>query len=81
MWLLAILIVTGVVSTIWLARYAMAVHRLTRGIGDTMFYGADGQPWFRLNEERHDVALDDISTDLQHAVVRTDSPPDFKRWE
>jgi 1A family penicillin-binding protein len=69
LWLLTILIVTGAVSTIWLARYAMAVHRLTRGIGDTMFYGADGQPWFRLNEERHDVALDDISTDLQHAVV------------
>ena len=47
----------------------MAVQRLTRGIGDTMFYGADGQPWFRLDEQRHDVSLDDISIDLQHAVV------------
>jgi 1A family penicillin-binding protein len=61
--------VTTVVAGVWLSRYAMAVHRLTRGIGDTMFYGADGQPWFRLDEQRHDVSLDDISTDLQHAVV------------
>jgi 1A family penicillin-binding protein len=54
---------------VWLSRYAVAVHRLTRGIGDTVFYGADGQPWFRLDEQRHDVALDEISMDLQHAVV------------
>ena len=32
-------------------------------------YGADGQPWFRLDEQRHDVSLDDMSVDLQHAVV------------
>ncbi|MBW8867085.1 MAG: PBP1A family penicillin-binding protein [Acidobacteria bacterium] len=53
----------------WLSRYAVAVHRLTRGIGDTMFYGADGRPWFRLDEQRHDVSVDDIAVDLQHAVV------------
>jgi 1A family penicillin-binding protein len=63
------LIVIGAVSGVWLSRYAVAVHRLTRGIGDTMFYGADGQPWFRLDEQRHDVSLDEISPDLQHAVV------------
>jgi 1A family penicillin-binding protein len=34
-----------------------------------VFYGADGQPWFRLDEQRHDVSLAEISTDLQHAVV------------
>ncbi|HEX3702479.1 MAG TPA: transglycosylase domain-containing protein, partial [Vicinamibacterales bacterium] len=45
------------------------MHRLTRGIGDTMFYSGDGQPWFRLDEQRHDVALADISPALQHAVV------------
>ena len=56
-------------SGIWLSRYAVAVHRLTRGIGDTVFYGADGQPWFRLNGQRHDVSLDEIAPDLQHAVV------------
>src|SRR3979490_1731759 len=64
----ALLVGTGL-SVWWLTREALAVHRLTRGIGDTVFYGADGQPWFRLDEQRHDVSLDDISTDLQHAVV------------
>lgn len=53
----------------WLSRYAVAVHRLTRGIGDTVFYGADGQPWFRLDGQRHDVSLAEISPDLQRAVV------------
>jgi membrane peptidoglycan carboxypeptidase len=57
------------VSGVWLSRYAVAVHRLTRGIGDTVFYGADGQPWFRLDEQRHDVSLDEMAADLQHAVV------------
>jgi len=67
--LLGALIAATGVSAVWLSRYAVAVHRLTRGIGDTMFYGADGQAWFRLDEQRHDVSLDDISADLQHAVV------------
>jgi 1A family penicillin-binding protein len=67
--LLASLVCGGIASGIWLSRYAVAVHRLTRGIGDTVFYGADGQPWFRLDEQRHDVSLDEISPDLQHAVV------------
>src|SRR5262245_15183957 len=52
-----------------MSRYAVAVHRLTRGVGDTVFYSADGQPWFRLDEQRHDVALTDISADLQNAVI------------
>src|SRR5262245_16224828 len=52
-----------------MSRYAVAVHRLTRGVGDTVFYGADGRPWFRLDQQRHDVALSEISTDLQNAVV------------
>ena len=67
--LLVTLVCGAVVSGVWLSRYAVAVHRLTRGIGDTVFYGADGQPWFRLDEQRHDVSLDEISSDLQHAVV------------
>jgi penicillin-binding protein 1A len=57
------------VSGWWLSRYAVAVHKLTRGVGDTVFYGADGRPWFRLDEQRHDVALSAISINLQHAVV------------
>jgi 1A family penicillin-binding protein len=67
--LLAMLVAGGAVSGVWLSRYAVAVHRLTRGIGDTVFYAADGQPWFRLDEQRHDVSLDEISPELQHAVV------------
>jgi len=61
--------VGGAASAVWLSRYAIIVHRLTRGIGDTVFYGADGQPWFRLEEQRHDVSLREISINLQHAVV------------
>ena len=61
--------VGGACPSWWLSRYAVAVHRLTRGVGDTVFYGADGQPWFRLDEQRHDVPLDEIAPDLQHAVV------------
>jgi 1A family penicillin-binding protein len=57
------------VSGVWLSRYAVAVHRLTRGIGDTIFFSADGEPWFRLNGQRHDVALNEIAVDLQNAVV------------
>ena len=34
-----------------------------------MFYGADGKPWFGLDEQRRDVTLDHIALDLQHAVV------------
>jgi 1A family penicillin-binding protein len=67
--LLAALVVFAVVSAVWLSRYAVVVHRLTRGVGDTVFYSADGRPWFRLDEQRHDVPLGDISPDLQHAVV------------
>ena len=63
------IVCAAAVTGVWLSRYAIAVHRLTRGIGDTVFYGADGQPWFRLDEQRHDVSLAEISPDLQHAVV------------
>ena len=62
-------LVVGAVSTWWAGRYAFAVHRLTRGVGDTVFYGADGKPWFRLDERRHDVALSAIAPELQRAVV------------
>src|SRR5438876_3218670 len=57
------------VSVWWVTRSGLAVHRLTRGVGDTVFYGADGRPWFRLDEQRHDVGLHDIALDFQHAVV------------
>ena len=59
----------AVVVTIWVARYAVAVNKLSRGIGQTYFYGADGKPWFPLEEHRLDVPLARIAPDLQHAVV------------
>jgi 1A family penicillin-binding protein len=67
---LAVALAIGLGASVWwVSRYAFAVHRLTRGVGDTVFYGADGRPWFRLDEQRHDVALTDIALDFQHAVV------------
>jgi len=57
------------VVAFWVARYAFAVNKLSRGIGQTYFYSADGKPWFPLEEHRIDVPLARISPDLQHAVV------------
>jgi 1A family penicillin-binding protein len=69
---LAIAII-GTVMTVVAAgvviRYGFAVNRLARGIGQTMFYGADGKPWFPLEEHRRDVPLDRISAHLRDAVV------------
>jgi len=67
--LFSALVAGAAVSTWWLSDYALAVRRLTRGVGDTVFYGADGRPWFRLDDERHDVPLAGIAPALQHAVV------------
>ena len=67
--LLGVVVVAGAWSVWWAGRYAVAVHRLTRGIGDTVFLASDGKPWFRLDEQRHDVALDAMAPDLQHAIV------------
>ena len=62
-------VTVGSVALVWMSRYAVAVRKLTRGVGDTMFYDADGKPWFRLDEQRHDVPLSAITKDLQHAIV------------
>jgi 1A family penicillin-binding protein len=67
--LILALIGAAAFSGVWLSRNAVAVHRLARGVGDTVFYDASGELWFRLDEQRHDVALSEISLDLQHAVV------------
>src|SRR5687767_1436783 len=53
----------------WFARHGWAIYRLTRGVGDTVFYSADGRPWFPLNEHRRDVKLQDISPHLRQAAV------------
>ena len=67
--LICILLVCGGTSVWWLSKHAVAVHRLTRGVGDTVFYGADGRPWFTLDAQRRDVPLAAIAPDFQHAVV------------
>jgi 1A family penicillin-binding protein len=53
----------------WTARHAWAVFRLNRGVGDTVFYDADGRPWFRLDEQRQDVGYDQISKFFRDAVI------------
>jgi 1A family penicillin-binding protein len=53
----------------WYGRHAWAIYRLTRGVGDTMFYSADGKPWFPLDEQRRDVPLSEISPHLRNAAV------------
>lgn len=57
------------VSIAWVARYGWAIHQLTRGVGDTIFESVDGKPWFRMDEQRRDVPLDQIAPSLRHAVV------------
>lgn len=66
---LASLITAGVLAFIWAGRHAIAIDRLTRGVGDTVFYTADGKPWFALDEQRRDVPLKEIAADLRNAVI------------
>src|SRR5512135_34601 len=65
---LALVAVTAI-TVLWSMREGWAVYKLRRGVGDTWFYSADGRPWFRMDEQRRDVSLDQIAPDLQHAVV------------
>jgi len=57
------------VTAVWTARHSWAIYKLNRGVGDTVFYDADGRPWFRLDEQRHDVRLEQISTYFKDAVI------------
>ena len=67
--LFALLVVFTIISVTWLLRQGYAVHRLTRGVGDTWFLSADGRRWFRMDEHRRDVPLSDIPEHLQHAFI------------
>ena len=64
----AVMVVVSI-SVGWLGKQSYAVHKLTRGVGDTWFHDASGKPWFRLDEQRHDVPIAAISPHLQHAFV------------
>ena len=65
----ASLIAFALTVTIFHTQHTIAIHRLTRGVGDTVFYAASGQPWFRMNEQRRDVPLESIAQELQQAVI------------
>src|SRR5512134_3082914 len=56
-------------SGFWTIRHAWAIYKLNRGVGDTVFYDADNRPWFRLDEQRQDVAFDRISGYFKDAVI------------
>ena len=66
------LVTLWTVLTVWGVRHALAVNRLASGVGDVTFYGADGRPWFRLDERRRDVSLSQIAPALQHALLATE---------
>ena len=61
--------ITVVITLVLVVRYSFAVSKLSRGIGQTLFYGADRKPWFPLEEHRRDVPLNRIAAHLQDAVV------------
>ncbi len=63
------LVALTAIAVVWTMRQGWAVFKLRRGVGDTWFYAADGRAWFRMDEQRRDVTLDDIAPDLQHAVI------------
>ena len=65
----AIAVLVALIAGGVVVRYSFAVNKLSRGIGQTMFYGADGNPWFPLEEHRRDVPLNRISAHLRDAVV------------
>jgi 1A family penicillin-binding protein len=72
--ILAILLISavavgGLAVEWWMVRHYLAIWRLTRGVGDTMFYSGDGRPWFPLDEQRRDVPLDQISPFVVKAVI------------
>ncbi|MGH9308084.1 MAG: transglycosylase domain-containing protein [Vicinamibacterales bacterium] len=73
-----LLVVLCAVGITWLFRQGYAVHRLTRGVGDTWFLSADGRRWFRMDEHHQDVPLADIPANLQHAFIAVEDHRFFK---
>jgi len=65
----AVVLVFLTMTVVWSGRHAWAIYKLNRGVGDTVFYDADGRPWFSLDEQRRDVRLEQISTYFKDAVI------------
>jgi 1A family penicillin-binding protein len=59
----------AVLVTVWISRHAWVIYGLKQGVGETVFYDADGKPWFRLDEQRRDVHFDQVSTYFKDAVI------------
>ena len=66
---LFVVVIGGALVVGWTAKQSWAVHRLTRGVGNTVFYGADGKSWFALDEHRRDVPLAEVAPVLREAVI------------
>ena len=67
--LLLVTVIGGAIVLGWTAQKSWEVRRLTRGVGNTVFYGADGKPWFSLDEHRRDVPLQEVAPTLRQAVI------------
>jgi 1A family penicillin-binding protein len=62
-------LVLALMVVVWTGQHAWAIFKLNRGVGDTVFYDAQGRPWFRLDEQRQDVKFDQIATSFKDAVI------------
>ena len=78
--LFAVLVAVTAIVVIWTMRQGWAVYKLRRGVGDTWFYAADGRPWFRMDEQRRDVTLEDIAPDLRNAVIAVEDHRFYKHF-
>lgn len=76
--LLGVFVVAATLLTAELLREAIAVRRLTRGVGDTWFHDASGRRWFRLDATRHDVPIAAIAPHLQQAFVAVEDHRFFR---
>jgi 1A family penicillin-binding protein len=65
----ATILVVLTMAGAWTVRHGWMIYQLNRGVGDTVFYDAAGRPWFRLDEQRRDVPLEQISTSFKDAVI------------
>ena len=74
------LVAVTAVTVLWSMRQGWAVYKLRRGVGDTWFYAADGRAWFRMDEQRRDVALAQIAPELRNAVVAVEDHRFFSHF-
>jgi 1A family penicillin-binding protein len=70
--------VLTLMTTVWTVRHGWAIYKLNRGVGDTIFLDASGREWFRLDEQRRDVPLEQISTYLKDAVIAVEDHRYYK---